>query len=36
MEDKPPYTVDEVAALMGFSRATVTRLFERERGVLDK
>ena len=34
MEDKPAYTLDEVAALMGFSRATVTRLFERERGVL--
>jgi AraC-like DNA-binding protein len=28
------YTVAEVAALMGLSRQTVTRLFERERGVI--
>ena len=28
------YTVAEVAALTGFSRRTVTRMFERERGVL--
>jgi hypothetical protein len=29
-----PYTVSEVAALMGLSRQTVIRLFEREPGVL--
>ncbi len=29
-----PYTVAEVAALTGFSRQTVTRLFKGERGVL--
>ena len=29
-----PYTVAEVAVLTGFSRQTVTRLFEREPGVL--
>jgi hypothetical protein len=34
MADKLAYTVDEVAALTGFSRRTVIRLFERERGVL--
>lgn len=28
------YTVDEVAALSGFSRRTVIRLFEGERGVI--
>jgi hypothetical protein len=28
------YTVQEVAALMGFTRWTVTKLFEKERGVL--
>ena len=28
------YTVGEVAALTGFSRQTVTRMFEREKGVL--
>lgn len=32
--DKPAYTVAEVAALSGFSRQTVTRLFEKEHGVL--
>jgi transcriptional regulator GlxA family with amidase domain len=32
--DKPAYTVSEVAELMGFSRQTVTRLFEKERGVI--
>ena len=32
--DLTPFTVAEVAALTGFSRQTVTRLFERERGVL--
>jgi hypothetical protein len=31
---KPAYTVAEVAALTGWSRQTVTRLFEHERGVL--
>ena len=34
MAEKAVYTVAEVAALTGFSRATVTRIFERERGVL--
>jgi hypothetical protein len=34
MMDKPAYTVREVAALTGFSRQTVTRLFENEAGVL--
>lgn len=29
-----PLTIAEVSALTGFSRQTVTRLFERERGVL--
>jgi AraC-like DNA-binding protein len=29
-----PYTVAEVAALMGYSRQTVTRMFEKEKGVL--
>jgi AraC-like DNA-binding protein len=28
------YTVAEVAALTGLSRQTVTRMFEREKGVL--
>lgn len=31
---KPAYTIAEVAALTGFSRQTVTRMFEREPGVL--
>jgi hypothetical protein len=31
---KEVYTVAEVAALTGFSRQTVTRMFEREKGVL--
>ena len=31
---KPAYTVREVATLMGLSRQTVTRMFQRERGVL--
>jgi predicted transcriptional regulator len=34
MKDKQAYTVAEVAALTGFSRQTITRIFERERGVL--
>ncbi len=29
-----PYTVAEVCALTGFSRATITRMFEAEPGVL--
>lgn len=32
--DKPAYTVDEVAALTGFSRNTIIRLFQNERGVI--
>jgi hypothetical protein len=32
--DKHAYTVDEVAALTGFSRDTITRIFEKEPGVL--
>lgn len=32
--DKPAYTVAEVAVLTGFSRQTITRIFEREKGVL--
>jgi AraC-like DNA-binding protein len=31
--DKPCFTVAEVSALLGFSRWTVIRLFEHERGV---
>jgi len=31
---KEAYKVDEVAALTGFSRSTVTRMFEHEQGVL--
>jgi transcriptional regulator GlxA family with amidase domain len=34
MEDIPAYTLDDVAALTGFSRRTITRMFESERGVL--
>jgi predicted DNA-binding transcriptional regulator AlpA len=34
MPDKLTYTVAEVAALTGFSRSTVIRMFEKERGVL--
>ena len=34
MEDKSAYSVSEVAALTAFSRQTITRLFENERGVL--
>jgi predicted DNA-binding transcriptional regulator AlpA len=32
--EKQAYTVQEVAALTGFSRQTVTRMFEQERGVI--
>lgn len=32
--EKETYTLAEVAAMTGFSRYTITRLFERERGVL--
>lgn len=32
--DKPASTVAEVAALTGLSRNTVTRLFEKEPGVI--
>lgn len=32
--EKQANTVAEVAALMGLSRQSVTRMFERERGVL--
>jgi AraC-like DNA-binding protein len=32
--EKQAYTVAEVAALIGLSRNTVTRMFERERGVI--
>lgn len=34
MKEKEAYTVNEVAALTGFSRSTAIRLFEHERGVL--
>ena len=34
MQDKEAYTVAEVAALTGFSRNTVIRMFEGERGVM--
>ncbi len=34
MGEKQAYTVQEVAALTGFSRQTVTRMFEKEKGVL--
>jgi len=34
MQEKEVYTVDKVAELTGFSRSTITRMFESERGVL--
>jgi len=34
MGEQRPYTIAEVAAMTGFSKQTVTRLFEKERGVL--
>lgn len=33
-QDKLAYTVKEVSILTGFSRQTITKLFEHERGVL--
>lgn len=33
-KDKPAFTVAEVAELTGYSRQTVTRMFEKEAGVL--
>lgn len=32
--EKEAYTVAEVAEMTGFSRQTITRMFENERGVL--
>jgi predicted transcriptional regulator len=32
--EKGAYTVQEIAAMTGFSRQTVTRMFEKEPGVL--
>jgi len=32
--DRQAYSVAEVAAITGFSRQTMTRLFEHEKGVL--
>jgi predicted DNA-binding transcriptional regulator AlpA len=32
--EKPALSVDEVSALTGLSRQTVTRMFEKEKGVL--
>jgi len=34
MTKKQTYTLNEVAALTGFSRRTIARLFEREAGVM--
>ena len=34
MKEKPAYAVAEVAELTGFSRQTVIRMFENEKGVL--
>lgn len=34
MNEITPYTVKEVAALMGFSERKIIELFEHERGVL--
>jgi hypothetical protein len=34
MNPETPYTVAEVAALTGFSKQTVTRMFENQRGVI--
>jgi len=34
IEDKAVYPVAEIAAMTGFSRGTITRMFERERGII--
>ena len=34
MAERSVYTVSQVAAMTGFSRGTVTRMFERERCIL--
>jgi predicted transcriptional regulator len=34
MEDKAVYTVAEIAEMTGFSRSTITRMFEAEKGVV--
>lgn len=34
MKEKLSYTVREIAELTGFSRQTVTRMFENEKGTL--
>jgi hypothetical protein len=34
MERKQTYTVKEVATMTGFSRQTITRMFENQKGVL--
>jgi len=34
MEERQAYTVQEVATLTGFAVGTITRMFEREKGVL--
>jgi transcriptional regulator with XRE-family HTH domain len=34
MREKQTYSIREVAELTGFSRQTITRMFEGERGVL--
>jgi hypothetical protein len=34
MKEKQAYTVAEVAAMTGFSRDTITRMFEREPGTI--
>jgi len=34
MDEKQVYTVAEVAALTGYSRQTITRMFESEKGTL--
>ncbi len=34
IQNKPAYTVAEIAALTGFSGRTVIRMFEQEKGVL--
>lgn len=34
MGEKQAYTVREIAAMTGFSRQTVTRMFQQEKGVI--